>query len=416
MAETTWDSVFTQTFGNNSRDFTIKSGKDTTVPVKICNSFCNFQIKDWEFKQYITGMSVTGAKNLLRINPAVDTAPPPKGLEGTATRTGKTTKRTADQSFEVYWNGDFNSTSPAFTYFTGGKHDGYSLVEIFIQAPSKFLYMDRRYDMEVGLVFQNKKNSRKVIMVTPMTKAASEKAPTDPTLKGFYETMVKMSHSIPPDGDTHSVEGVEMWTPRMFLPRKGKQKFIRWTDAEDAKLNYIVFFSPESALPVPPGFYNNFVHELAGGTMNMSRMKATPGKRMPSNTFLEVNENIPAVDVQIRTECKEVVDPLIQATVHEYIELTDKQAKEPPTPLKCPKVEREEAKKWFQNVWMWIAIVAIVACVLIFIFRDKIKHHVGRLVGRGGKTGSGSVGTPTALGNVTPVTPSTPTNVELTTV
>lgn len=369
MADKTWESTYTKTFGNSSRDFSIGSPKDETQPIKICNAFCNFQLPKLEYKDYIKGMSVTGAENLIRINPLVDTETP-KGVTGMI-RDPKTTKR--KNIFSVYWNGDFNSSDGNQAEFTGGSHRRYDLVDIFLQAPSKFLYMDKRYDMEAGLVFTNTSKTRYVVMVTPMSLSPIDYQPPENSVyTGLFTTLEAMAKNIPSFETTTAVDlgNKSTWSPRMFLPQYDRQKFIRWTDVQDPQISYIVFFSPESALPIPRSFYNNFVNKLSGGKANLGAMLRKPGRRIPTSTLLEVNENISPQPIQLETECKEIVNPVIQATIHDEIEL-DKKAP-PPAPPKvpddCPEKLQETRNEMWRDFVIAIAVIIVIAGALIALY------------------------------------------------
>lgn len=378
MASTTWESIYEKTFGNSvSRDWAIGSSTNENQSIKICNAYCNFQLSPWKFEDYITGMSATGAQNLIRINPTVDTITDGESA-GTGGSAAKTTKR--KKVYSVLWNGDFNSDNPALASYTGGDHSKYDLIDIFIQAPSMFLFQDseagttpQRYDMEAGLVFTNTTRSRYVVMVTPMSLSPFDYTPPKQSVYyGLWQTLNSLAKNIPAFETTISVDlgSHILWTPRMFLPQYDKQAFIRWTDVSNPQVSYILFYSPDSALPIPRSFYNNFVDKLSGGNAKMQQLLAKPGRKMPTGTLLEINENISPQPVEEETKCETVINPVVQATVHQAIK--DQESTKPTPPL-CDEQKKDPSaiiKDWI--IWILAAIIIIIVFGwMIWYYRRK---------------------------------------------
>lgn len=297
----TWDTVYAKTFNNPSRNFSIGSEADPSATYKICSLTCSFKVQQLKPDQFISGMSISGFKGSLRIDPTVDTDPPAQPKVDS-----KTTPR--KEPFILHWNGDFNSDNPALAYSPKGELVKYKIVDIFIQAPSKFSFMNQRYEMEVGLIFYNAHLERYVVMVCPMA-IADERPSEESGQRELFDLLQKMVSQIPPFDTTWAVDGSPDWTPRMFMPRYDKRKFARWTDPKNPNVAYIVFFSQESALPVPRAFFNAFVQTLCGGTVSMQKALARPIDQMNPNTLVEINENQPDEELNITCETTPPQDP-----------------------------------------------------------------------------------------------------------
>jgi len=372
MTDTTWESVFQKTFSNDSRDFSLGTEDNETVTYSLCSAMCAMEVDKWDFKDYIRGMTVSGSDSVIRIDPTVDTTIPPgdlkeKALSAVTGRPGKTVKR--KKLFQLSHNGDFNNPNPDLALYTGGLNREYYLQDIFIQAPSKFSVAKSRYPMEVGMVFRSKSGSRSIVTVTPVMVSQGDEEPEDLTEKGLHKTMMSLAGAIPRKGRNNAVPGVEMWTPRMFLPREDKRKFVRWTDGNDPTVNYIVFYSPESALTFPRTFYNNFASRLSGGAPALVKATSAPPRKMPGNTYIELNENISPQPIDIRYKMVPEIIPEVQATVHQFMKQKkkddEKDDKECPEP-DCPKDDSSK-KGWFSRWGKYVLIGIVIVIVLGFL-------------------------------------------------
>jgi hypothetical protein len=377
MTENTWEELYNQTFNNSSRNFAIGSEDNTDKTYALCSTFCDFKFDKWSPSDYIQGMSVMTSGNcMLRINPLVNTELESKNISELKNIVGLTPGVTQDRTkkFTLYWNGDFTNKDPALSYNTGGLHNNYELEDIFIQAPSKFLFVNSRYDMEVGLVFRNE--GRIVVMVTPIKVSPDNKEPDDLTQKGLYKTMMSLSEAIPVKDYPSAVPGVEGWTPRMFLPREDKRKFVRWTDAEDSRINYIVFYSPDSALEVPYIFYQNFSNKLCGGTGALTRKAQAPAQKEPANTYIQLNENISPQPVEIKYKEVPVISPKIESTIHQLNKLNKEDKEDKPKP-DIDKPDDDSDVDFFSFVKKFVKtpmgiIVVIVLLIIIILILFKI--------------------------------------------
>jgi hypothetical protein len=364
MTESTWETRFEETVANQSRNFSIGSTEKKENTIKICNAFCSFQLKEWEFEDYIQGMSITGSDKLLYIDPLVDTSPPSE-----ESKLGKQTirKKENKKDFIILWNGDFYSSDPTLALITGGQENKYYLQDIFIQAPGKTAYMGTKYKMEVCLLFQDSQHQRSLVLVTPLEPQLNNKPPEDPSLLGLHQTLLKISKNFPLKGKTYSIPKVESWTPRMFLPRYDKRKFTRWTDPNNPNLAYVYFYSPNSALPVPRDFYVKFAEILAGSMSSLQKLTNEPTNTMSPDIFLELNENIPPIPVENEYKVETIQNPYIQETIHKASSLEKKTEEKK---RDCPKCSKEKSSN--TSIYLSLGLGAFLIFIAWIIYKKFI--------------------------------------------
>lgn len=285
---TNWEDIYKNTFANESRDFSIGSETDNSdAPYGICSLKCSFNITD--ITDNIDGITVSSLNNslvsgnsIININPTISTIQNGNEIN--------TPDRTDNQVLS--WNGDFLAPDISKSFYTKGLTYDYVLNNIFIQSPSKFLYKNKRYPFEIGMVYYNKDIDKYVILITPLTYSNDN----NPISKNesdvmFNNLLLQISYYMPDSQNTKHIPNFK-WTPSVFLPNKDKRKFIKWTDTVNPSISYIVFFGNESIKSAPVKFYQTFTNKLFDNSNHLKLLMSKEPTFINHSINMEINENI----------------------------------------------------------------------------------------------------------------------------
>ena len=357
MVDNTWETRYTKAIDNKYRNFNLWNTDDTTY--EICNIFCNFEITKLDEKNYIKGITATSSSNLLHLNPLVDTQPPQKGLQAVGVHTGETTNRTE----KVYIKYGFNK----------GVMTKYSLIDIFIQSPSKAVLAGKRYQMEVCLLFSSEAKDRFLVICVPMD--VSPINTTDDILqKNRYTILMAIANNFPSKGKTYSIENAPNWDPRVFLPIKNENNssFFTWNDPTTN--NTVLYIQFEHPISVPYKFFESFANTLSGGVNIAKQATTLAAQKEYAGLDIYYNENIPNTNITTVRTCTEKTNPETQALVN-YIKTEDKKDK-PITPKPAEKCDIKcKANKWLIAIVIILSLALIGFLIWYFWKKRKFSHN-----------------------------------------
>jgi hypothetical protein len=290
----TWEERFQTLVDQKARDVNTGVGE-----IPMCNNFCRYQImypSSEQSDKYVQGMHIQAASDVLHIDPTVTTT-----HEGPIAKT------------------EPNPNKNLLT-FNGGMGDGadvitYELFDIMIQAPSRAMYNNTRFPMEVSLVHKAVDKPIYLVVCTFMT-------PDDGTVPAYmqtplhdttvYKTLSTIANNFPSPGEAKAVPGIGGWSPRMFYPPPDKRAFFYWVDnwvdvKASGRVMYLVF--PQQPLVVPESFFQTFVKTLVPKGLKgyeTAHSARVPGAPPPLSIFF--NQNQAPVSVQTQYKCEVITD------------------------------------------------------------------------------------------------------------
>lgn len=262
---------------------------ETNNQHEICNLFCTFSLSDWEEKDFIQGLNMTGKQNMLYINPNYDY------------EDGEKVERTKD--FKLNYNFKIEGYSKNFV-----------LENIFIRAPSKIVINERRYEMEICLVFSNKTSY--VVVCNPVSVSPNDNEPDDINEKSIWKLFMRIAENFPEKNQNVLIENIN-YDPLILFPFKGgnNRNFMTWNDKDEKSVTYIQFFNQTTKCPI--SFYKKFVKNLVGDMDLMQNQIDSPPEKRSDNLKIFINNSPSVNDKDERIIYKKIEQPTIQSLVEE---------------------------------------------------------------------------------------------------
>lgn len=292
---------------------------ETDNNYEICNLFCTFSLSKWDEEDFIKGLNMTGKQNMLYINPNYDY------------EDGEKSERVKD--FKLNYNFKIEGYSKNFV-----------LENIFIRAPSKIVINERRYEMEICLVFSDNKSY--VVVCNPVSVSPNDNEPEDINEKNIWKFFMRMSENFPEKNENIIIENIS-YDPLLLFPLKGgkNRNFMTWNDKDQESVTYIQFFNQTTQCP--SSFYKKFVKNLVGDMDIMQNQIDLPAKKKSDNLKIFIN-NSPSVNYEKKKIIyKKIEQPTVQSLAEEE--------------------QKKSNNKKPKEISVWATIVIIIV-ILVIIF------------------------------------------------
>jgi hypothetical protein len=297
---------------------------ETNNQHEICNLFCTFSLSDWEEKDFIQGLNMTGKQNMLYINPNYDY------------EDGEKVERTKD--YKLNYNFKIEGYSRNFV-----------LEYIFIRAPSKIVINRRRYEMEICLVFSNKTSY--VVVCNPVSVSPNDNEPDDINEKSIWKLFMSISENFPEKNKNVVIKNIS-YNPLVFFPLRGRnnRNFMTWNDKDEESVTYIQFFNQTTKCP--SSFYKKFVKNLVGDMDLMQNQIDSPPEKRSDNLKIFINNSPSVNDKYERIIYKKIEQPTIQSLVKQ-------------TQIQENDIQENDIEKSNLQIWVIILIILIPLILLI---------------------------------------------------
>ena len=306
---------------------------ETNNQHEICNLFCTFSLSDWEEKDFIQGLNMTGKQNMLYINPNYNY------------EDGEKVERIKD--FKLNYNFKIEGYSKNFV-----------LENIFIRAPSKIVINEKRYEMEICLVFSNKTSY--VVVCNPVSVSPNDNEPDDINEKSIWKLFMRIAENFPEKNQNVVIKNI-VYDPLVFFPLKGgkNRNFMTWNDKDEESVTYIQFFNQTTKCP--SSFYKKFVKNLVGDMDLMQNQIDSPPEKRSDNLKIFINNSPSVNDKDERIIYKKIEQPTIQSLVEEKKK-------------KKKKKEKSNTPIWKIILYLLIPLIVLIAFIIIYLllFRKNL--------------------------------------------